>query len=731
MAAPNVNQITSTLRGMPDQQLQQYAAMHKNDPYVMSLAVAESNARKQLRASQQAQMAGQKPPTVVEQGLMEMSPQDQLPEQQGIGALSAPNMQRMADGGIAGYGDDTPEQMVAHSEPVIRMAEGGIAHFRDKGAVQGSPEQYRAYALQRAEALGLDPMFIDSVFKTESRYKHDAQSPTGPVGIGQLTKATAKAYGLDPKERTNPYKNIDASLRFMSDLNKKYGGDKTKMAVAYNQGEGYLDRHLRENQGQVVPAKLKAEPQNYLNKTVRRVAEGVTDALIPSAVAGEVANKAAPQAQPTAEPRSQFGAMRDAAKGVVGAGETALQYATGTGGMLLGGAAGAASQLPNVLTGKGANRQEQEDIARRVMGATTYRPRTDAGQEISEGTGRFLESDLKLPPYMAHMGNLSPTKSRQGVPLADLEALAAEKTRMAETPRLTGPGVSETMVQGGGKAPVRNAEAVARQLADIDEAKAWRDTVLEGKATQGLESNRPETIARNAELARAQAISAAGAGGARAGTNVEPSATGQTALDKLISPDYGNADDQSFGTIDRTGKKAADGLDPADALAGKEKKSRFNDDDLLMLGLGMMANNKPGTGNKLGDLLSSAGTAGIGALQNKKEREKLEADREYKDIMAKYYGSLGKKSEAEAAYLESGEKTRAVDRQKALALVDNGMEAWMKTMEGSMPKPGEAAAKRAELTRYYFGGFGLPLPDTMQPLGSTTGFKVLGSRPAS
>lgn len=124
MAIPQINQITSVLRDMPDAQLQQYAAMHKNDPYVLSLAVAESNARKQLRASQQAKMAGQKPPTVVEQDLMAMAPQPQLPEQQGIGALPTPNVAHMADGGIAGY-DDTPEQLVYNNEPVMRMAGGG------------------------------------------------------------------------------------------------------------------------------------------------------------------------------------------------------------------------------------------------------------------------------------------------------------------------------------------------------------------------------------------------------------------------------------------------------------------------------------------------------------------------------------------------------------------------------------------------------------------------------
>ena len=49
------------------------------------------------------------------------------------------------------------------------------------------------------------------------------------------------------------------------------------MAVAYNQGEPYLDTHLKENKGQLNPAALKAEPKNYLQKTV--------EAIIPSAEA--------------------------------------------------------------------------------------------------------------------------------------------------------------------------------------------------------------------------------------------------------------------------------------------------------------------------------------------------------------------------------------------------------------------------------------------------------------
>jgi hypothetical protein len=95
----NVNQITSRLASMPDQALQQYAAMHKNDPYTMALALSESNRRKQMR--QGAQMQAQQQPKVVDQEIAGMA--QAMPEDVGIGQLPAPNMQRMAEGGIVAF----------------------------------------------------------------------------------------------------------------------------------------------------------------------------------------------------------------------------------------------------------------------------------------------------------------------------------------------------------------------------------------------------------------------------------------------------------------------------------------------------------------------------------------------------------------------------------------------------------------------------------------------------
>lgn len=111
----NVNQITAQLARMPDQALQQYAQMHKGDPYTLSLALAESNRRKQMR--QGAQMSVPEQPKVVDQAVQGMAAP--MPEDVGIAQLPSGDM-NYAEGGIVAFSDG-----------------GDVPRFRDEGLVQG------------------------------------------------------------------------------------------------------------------------------------------------------------------------------------------------------------------------------------------------------------------------------------------------------------------------------------------------------------------------------------------------------------------------------------------------------------------------------------------------------------------------------------------------------------------------------------------------------------------
>ncbi len=123
----NVQALTSTLSAMSLPQLQQYASLHKNDPYVVTMALSIANQKKQMQTAAQGQ-AGQQPmPKVVDQQLAEMAPRQApmpqaapMPEEVGIGQLPAPNIAKMAGGGIVAFGDG-----------------GEIPRYRDEGLVRG------------------------------------------------------------------------------------------------------------------------------------------------------------------------------------------------------------------------------------------------------------------------------------------------------------------------------------------------------------------------------------------------------------------------------------------------------------------------------------------------------------------------------------------------------------------------------------------------------------------
>lgn len=94
----NVQQVSSTLEQLSDQGLQQYAQMHKEDPYTLALAVSESARRQRMRQAAPSGQAGQPQGTVADEALVAMAP----PPAAGLGAAAGaalPPAPGFADGG--------------------------------------------------------------------------------------------------------------------------------------------------------------------------------------------------------------------------------------------------------------------------------------------------------------------------------------------------------------------------------------------------------------------------------------------------------------------------------------------------------------------------------------------------------------------------------------------------------------------------------------------------------
>lgn len=119
-------------------------------------------------------------------------------------------------------------------------------------------DRYAAQFKAAAKATGVDDAWLRAIAHAESGFDAAAVSPKGAQGVMQLMPRTAQEYGVvDPFSSAQ---SIGAGARFLKSLMKRYHGDLTLVAAAYNAGIGTVTRY-----GGVPPY---AETQAYLAKVL-------------------------------------------------------------------------------------------------------------------------------------------------------------------------------------------------------------------------------------------------------------------------------------------------------------------------------------------------------------------------------------------------------------------------------------------------------------------------------
>jgi hypothetical protein len=107
----------------------------------------------------------------------------------------------------------------------------------------GKPQLDRHAKLFKAaaKATGVDDAWLRAIAHAESGFDAKAISPKGAQGVMQLMPAVATEYGVtDPFV---PAQSIDAGARYMKSLLRRYHGDRTLAAAAYNAGIGTVARY--------------------------------------------------------------------------------------------------------------------------------------------------------------------------------------------------------------------------------------------------------------------------------------------------------------------------------------------------------------------------------------------------------------------------------------------------------------------------------------------------------
>ena len=132
--------------------------------------------------------------------------------------------------------------------------------------------KYGVIIKEAADKHGFDWRMIAAQMYQESHFRRWARSPAGAYGLMQLTRRTAKTYGV--KDIYDPLQNIHAGVKHLKNLydlfEKAEGADRLFIAfAAYNIGQG----HIRDAQRLARQKKLDPNKWSSLTRTLPMLRE--------------------------------------------------------------------------------------------------------------------------------------------------------------------------------------------------------------------------------------------------------------------------------------------------------------------------------------------------------------------------------------------------------------------------------------------------------------------------
>jgi hypothetical protein len=702
----NVNQITSQLAQMPDQALQKYAMMNKNDPYTVSLALSEANRRKAMRAGA-FRMPGQQP-KVVDQDISQMASVDPmgnvtgvLPENIGIGRLPAPNLAPIgkAEGGIIGFaaGGTKPPEVA-------------IKEFIDKYA-----QEYK-----------VDPALLTQIVGVESNKRTAAKNPKSTAhGLGQIVDTMWGAVGGG--ERTDPetqVRNAAKLLRSNTDSFTKANGRPPDAS------EAYTTWFLGDPTGRAV---LRADPNASVEDVIKKADPKRADSIIQANKSvlkdkkvGDVMRWTQDKMAPVmgASTPVPFGSAQAAPAAPAGSVQDIVSRIP-TGGTGAGPTPAAPTQVgflsPEYIENKlGVSADTSRNIYNTMMAPTPLAPVSQLPKSpgyISKTVQGVAGLGEKLYNKLVPTGKIS----EEGI--AALQAQrAAERALEAEKAtqlRLTPP--SAPLPQGSPTVPVTPAgQGVVQSAADIERVRLANQAAdrlaasqAAARAAQGVEAapSAAEKI-QTASLLREADEAARLTQAARAATNTKTGAAltqmpgGVSDLLKEKPIELGDLEttDRSFGQVQPTPevKKVEEESPVAEGktTGGGGLASLFKDPAFYMA-MRLLANKNP-------NFAGAFGEAGIGTVGDIAAAEKAASESEYRKAMGKYYGSY-----AEA--IERGAKEKN-EVQLAEKSAQEALDTWAKNNKMALLQfPDLYDRMRDKYRRDAYNVFGIKMPTAVAP----------------
>jgi soluble lytic murein transglycosylase len=132
------------------------------------------------------------------------------------------------------------------------------------------PLHYSSIVRVHARNYDLDPSLLAAVIEQESKFRADAKSSAGAIGLMQLQPATAKGIAIRTggskfvlSDLYDPELNIRYGSWYLHHLMVKYGDERLALA-AYNAGQQNVDRWRAAGEGVQF-----SETRAYIDKVER------------------------------------------------------------------------------------------------------------------------------------------------------------------------------------------------------------------------------------------------------------------------------------------------------------------------------------------------------------------------------------------------------------------------------------------------------------------------------
>ena len=115
------------------------------------------------------------------------------------------------------------------------------------------PLQYDYMVQRYSYENDIDPAFVAAVINTESKFRKNAESHRGAIGLMQIMPETGEWIAgqiemsdYSPDKLENVSTNIKMGTWYLSYLLKEYNGNKVLALAAYNAGRGNVDTWMKK-----------------------------------------------------------------------------------------------------------------------------------------------------------------------------------------------------------------------------------------------------------------------------------------------------------------------------------------------------------------------------------------------------------------------------------------------------------------------------------------------------